>query len=72
MKKTVIISINDPSGIFCVDIIKNIKGKFSFKSFRCDLEDNSGWYPFGPESGFIYNSAIEAKKNASKIIPWII
>ena len=72
MKNIVVLSLNDISGMFCVDIIRNDDGKFSFKSFRRDLEENSGWYSFGPESEFIYNSVEEAKMKAGVLVKWII
>ena len=72
MKNIVVLSLNDISGMFCVDIIRNDEGKFSFKSFRRDFEANSGWYSFGPESEFIYSSVEEAKMKAGELVKWII
>ena len=68
---TVVKSINDVTGSLCVDIISNGQGKFSFKSFRRDPEDNSGWYPCGPESDFLYNSSQEAHRAARKVVAWL-
>ena len=68
---TVVKSINDVTGSLCVDIISNGQGKFSFKSFRRDPEDNSGWYPNGPESDFSYYSAQEAQKAAGEVVAWM-
>ena len=68
---TVVKSINDITGALCVDIISNGQGRFSFKCFRRDPEDNSGWYPYGPESAFLYSSAKEAQRAASKVVPWM-
>ena len=71
MTKTVVKSINDINNTLCVDIISNGQGQFSFNCFRRDPEDNSGWYPNGPESDFLYYSAQEAQKAASAIVPWM-
>ena len=71
MTKTVVKSINYITNTLCVDIISNGQGKFSFKCFRRDQEDNSGWYPDGSESDFLYYSAQEAQKAASAIVPWM-
>ena len=71
MTKTVVKSINDINNTLCVDIISNGQGQFSFKCFRRDPEDNSGWYPNGPESDFLYYSALEAQKAAGEIVPWM-
>ncbi len=68
---TVVKSINDITGSLCVDIISNGQGKFSFKCFRRDPEDNSGWYPYGLESDFLYNSSQEAHRAARKLVAWI-
>ena len=67
----VVKSINDITGSLCVDIISNGQGKFLFKCFRRDPEDNSGWYPYGPESDFLYNSSQEAHRAARKVVTWI-
>ena len=67
----VVKSFNDINGILCVDILSNKEGKFSFKSFRRDPEDNSGWFPYGPESCFSYNSSQEAEEAAILIVPWM-
>ena len=71
MTKTVLKSINDITNTLCVDIISNGQGKFSFKCFRRDPEDNSGWYPNGPESDFLYYSAQEAQKAAGEVVIWM-
>ncbi len=68
---TVVKSINDVTGTLCVDILSNDHGRFSFKCFRRDPEDNSGWYPYGPESDFLYNSFEEAQGAASKVVSWM-
>ena len=71
MTKTVLKSINDITNTLCVDIISNGQGEFSFICFRRDPEDNSGWYPNGPESDFSYYSAQEAQKAASEVVAWM-
>ena len=71
MTKTVVKSINDITNTLCVDIISNGQGQFSFKCFRRDPEDNSGWYPNGPESDFLYYSAQEAQKAAGEVVIWM-
>ena len=71
MTKTVVKSINDITNTLCVDIISNGQGKFSFKCFRRDPEDNTGWYPNGPKSDFLYYSSQEAQKAAGEILAWM-
>ena len=71
MKQIVVESINDDTGMFCIDIMTCELGKFSFKGFRRDLEDNSGWYPYGPQSDSIYGSYKEALDAAVRAISWL-
>ena len=71
MKQIVVESINDDTGMFCIDIMTSESGKFSFKGFRRDQEDNSGWYPYGPQSGSIYGSYKEALDAAVRAISWL-
>ena len=68
---TVVKSINDVTGTLCVDIESNGQGRCSFRCYRRDPEDNSGWYPYGPESDFLYNSSQAAQGAASTLVPWI-
>ena len=71
MKQIVVESINDDTGMFCIDIMTSESGKFSFKGFRRDQEDNSGWYPYGPQSDSIYGSYKEALDAAVIAISWL-
>ena len=71
MKQIVVESINDDTGMFCIDIMTSESGKFSFKGFRRDQEDNSGWYPYGPQSDLIYGSYKEALDAAVRAISWL-
>ena len=64
-------SINDITGTLCVDIISNGEGQFSYRCFRRDPEDNSGWYPYGAESYFLYSTCQEAQKAAYKVVSWL-
>ena len=66
----VVKSINDITGTLCVDIISNGEGQFSYKCFRRDPEDNSGWYSYGAESYFLYSTCQEAQKAAYKVVSW--
>ena len=71
MKQIVVESINDDTGMFCIDIMTSESGKFSFKGFRRDQEDNSGWYPYGPQNDSIYDSYKEALDAAVRAISWL-
>ena len=67
----VVKSINDITGTLCVDIISNGEGQFSYKCFSRDPEDNSGWYPYGAESYFVYSNCQDAEKAAYKVVSWL-
>ena len=71
MPQVVLRSINDPTEQFCVDIIKNDTGLCCYKCFRRDLEDNCGWFSFGPESGFSFRTPEVAFAAASLEIVWL-
>ena len=66
----VVKSINDITGTLCVDIISNGEGQFSYKCFRRDPEDNSGWYPYGGKLFFIQYLP-RGSKAAYKVVSWL-
>ena len=50
-KNKAVASFEDKTGFLCVDIILLENSKFSFKAYRRDPEDNSGWFFVGDQSG---------------------
>ena len=64
-----IISFNDETGFQCIDIIMLSSKAFTFKTFRRDPEDQTGWFPSGVV-GDIYYSKKEAILAAEDAVDW--
>ena len=64
-----IISFNDETGFQCIDIIMISKTAFTYKTFRRDPEDQTGWFPSG-EMGDLYSSKEAAILAAEEAIDW--
>ncbi len=66
----VIRSIEDPSGVRCVDIVALADGGVGFAEYRRDPEDGSGWCPVGGVSGGFSGEA-KALAAARQAVPWL-
>ncbi len=66
----VIRSIEDPSGVRCVDILRLAGGTIGFAECRRDPKDGSGWRPVGGVSGG-YAGEAEALAAARQAVPWL-
>ena len=64
-----IISFNDETGFQCIDIIMISNTAFTFKTFRRDPEDQTGWFPSGIMGDF-YSSKKEAILAAEAAVDW--
>ena len=64
-----IASFEDATGLKCVDLIQTENNFFTFKTFRRDPEDPSGWFQYGVE-GQLYATKEEALEAAKKVIEW--
>tara|TARA_B100000902_G_scaffold382643_1_gene420555 strand:- start:848 stop:1174 length:327 start_codon:yes stop_codon:yes gene_type:complete len=64
-----IISFNDETGFQCIDIIMISNTAFTYKTFRRDPEDQTGWFPSG-EAGDLYASKEAAILAAEEAIDW--
>ena len=49
-KRKVVSSIHNDSADRCVDIFAHSDGRYSYKEFRRDPEDQGAWYAVGAES----------------------
>lgn len=67
----VINSIEDESGLNCVDVTSRPDGRFTFKVFRKDPEDHGRWTLVADYSGLHFNTEIEALDSAAANIPWL-
>ncbi len=64
-------SIEDESGMHCVDVTSHPDGTFSFKVFRKDPEDEGRWTLVGDYSGLRFQSEPEAFREATARVPWL-
>lgn len=67
---TVVLSLEDPEGMRCVDIFVRADGTFGFKEFRRDPEDSGRWSLVADYSGVIYKTKNEALQGATATIGW--
>jgi hypothetical protein len=67
----VINSVEDESGMNCVDVARRPEGGFSFKVFRKDPEDEGRWTLVADYSGLHFDTEEEALRNAAEKIPWL-
>jgi len=70
-KNKVVSSFEDKTGFLCVDIILLENSKFSFKAYRRDPEDNSGWFIVGDQSSVQFITEDEAIQKAKTIYAWM-
>jgi len=70
-KNKAVASFEDKTGFLCVDIILLENSKFSFKAYRRDPEDNSGWFFVGDQSGGQFVTEDEAIQKAKMPHPWM-
>jgi hypothetical protein len=67
----VINSIEDESGVHCVDVTGRPDGKFSYKVFRKDPEDQGRWTLVADHSALHFQTEDEAFREAATRIPWL-
>ena len=65
-------SFVDETGFLCVDIILLENGKFSFKSYRRDPEDNAGWFSIEAQSASQFFTEDEAIQRAKVKYDWMV
>lgn len=64
-------SIEDASGLHCVDIMNHPDGTFSFKVFRKDPEDEGRWTLVGDYSGLRFQNENDVFRAAAAKAPWL-
>jgi hypothetical protein len=70
-KPTVLVSLEDPQGLRCVDIFRRADGSFGFKEFRRDPEDRGGWTMTADFSHLTYPSQDAALAAATATLGWL-
>lgn len=71
MKPRVIVSLEDPTGDRCVDILRYGEARFAFRECRRDPEDNHGWRHLSQGQPPFYPSYEQAFKAARKTVGWL-
>ena len=66
----VIASLEDASGMRCVDILRQGDGKFLFKEFRRDPEDGGRWTLVADYSATSFPTKDAALSAAAEALPW--
>lgn len=69
--KTVMVSIEAPGGMVCVDLFRRDDGSWGFEEYRRDPEDSLGWYPIGQFSNQSFESEADARRAAGGAIAWL-
>lgn len=64
-------SIEDASGLHCVDVMQHPDGTFSFKIFRKDPEDEGRWTLVGDYSGIRFQNEDDTLREAAARAPWL-
>ena len=70
-KPVVIRSIEDDTGLLCVDIVEHVGHGFGFQEFRRDPEDPFGWRATGLAHVCTLGSADLAFLKATEAIDWL-
>jgi hypothetical protein len=70
-EKIVVRSIEDDTGVYCVDIARHADGGFHFKEYRRDPEDEGRWTLIADYSHTSYATEADAIRAASDEIPWL-
>jgi len=65
-------SIEDDSGMHCVDFIEDAHGACCFKVFRKDPEDEGKWTLVADYSKTVFTNKAQAIEAAAARIPWLL
>ena len=68
---TVLKSIESSQGDYCVDIFSRPDGTYGFEEFRRDSEDMGKWTGIQYHSELLFNTELEAMKEAKECIEWL-
>ena len=70
-KPVVLLSLEDETGLLCVDILKLPSYGYGFREFRRDPEDTYGWRPTGLAHDCVLETRDFALEMACKSVPWL-
>ena len=70
-KPLVLMSLEDETGLLCVDVLELPGEGYGFQEFRRDPEDPHGWRPTGLAHDCVLISCDLALKAAHKSVTWL-
>lgn len=68
--RLVLVSLEDGTGLRCVDIYRSRDGDILWDEWRRDPEDPSGWHATGRQGG-VYGDEAAARQAAIATIEWL-
>ncbi|MEL6240963.1 MAG: hypothetical protein AAFV87_05875 [Pseudomonadota bacterium] len=71
-RNRVIVSINGPDGLHCVDLFERADGTFGYALCRRDPEDGSGWRFLGHYEQEVFRSETAARAAMREQIAWAL
>lgn len=72
MKKPLVLtSLEDETGDRCVDIIRQVDGRFTYRECRRDPEDGHGWRYLSEADPPSFENEAAARKAASDHVGWL-
>ena len=69
--RLVLASLEDGTGLRCVDIYRTRDGNILWDEWRRDPEDTSGWHATGRRAGEVYADEAAAREAATSAIEWL-
>ena len=66
---TIVSSIEDDAGEYCVDILEHVDGKFTFAEY---IREEDGWHLTDAPESDVYATQYAAYLGAVKSIAWLI
>ena len=71
MPNTVLRSLENPYGDYCVDVFTREDGTFGFEEYRSDPEDGATWHSLHRYSSQVFSSQEGALAAAKSCVPWL-
>jgi len=69
---TVVSTLDDDSGMHCVDIVKTADGQFSYVEYARDADDPDAWHSREDADAPLFRTEYAAYMAATKACPWLL
>lgn len=69
---TVVSTLDDDAGAYCVDIVKTAEGKFTYIEYARDADDPDAWHPREGAAAPVFASEYAAYMAATKACDWLL